>query len=173
MKLYLANGLFGIADRNFNDTLAAKIREEIPELEVYLPQENVVVNDKKASATSTQIANADTEHLLSSDILIAVLDGVEIDSGVAAEIGVFSTTGRPILGLYTDVRQLGNDNAKKVLTLVDDITENQFQYRNLYVIGLIKKTNGGIFSTVDDLVVALKKKNDELKQSVEKEVAPQ
>lgn len=47
MKLYLANGLFGIADRNFNDTLAAKIREEIPELEVYLPQENVVVNDKK------------------------------------------------------------------------------------------------------------------------------
>ena len=51
--------------------------------------------------------------LQDSDVLIAVLDGVEIDSGVAAEIGAFSMLNRPIVGVLTDVRQQGRDNMQK------------------------------------------------------------
>lgn len=156
MKAYLANGLFSIGDRLLNDLLAKEIRQEIPEIELYVPQENDAINDKQAFANSLAIAQADMEKLQESNVLIAVLDGIEIDSGVAAEIGVFSTYGRPIIALFSDVRQLGRDNHEKISALIEDGTENQFIYRNLFVIGLIKR-NGVIVSTVKDAVENVKK----------------
>ena len=154
MKAYLANGLFSLGDRMVNEEIASQVRIRIPGLELYVPQENNSINNKSNYASSLEIEQADTEKLLESDVLIAVIDGAEIDSGVAAEIGVFSTTGRPIYALYTDVRQQGSNNQSKVSALVNDTTENQFFYRNLYVIGLIKK-NGTIHPTIRGLVSKL------------------
>jgi len=155
MKAYLANGLFSIGDRLVNELLAKEIRKELPGIELYVPQENDAINDKQAYANSLAIANADMEKLQDSDVLIAVLDGIEIDSGVAAEIGVFSTYNRPIIALFSDVRQLGRDNQQKVNALIEDGTENQFIYRNLFVIGLIKQ-NGLIVSTISEAVASVK-----------------
>ena len=117
--------------------MAAAIRGGIPGIELYVPQENDAINDKTAYADSLTIAEADLKMLVESDVLIAVLDGVEIDSGVAAEIGAFSMLNKPIIGVLTDVRQQGRDNMKKIEALKEDGTENQFIYRNLFVIGLI------------------------------------
>jgi nucleoside 2-deoxyribosyltransferase len=156
MKAYLANGLFTIGDRLINDSVSVRIRNEIEGLDLYVPQENSEINEKSSNVTSLQIAEADCAELMSADFLIAVIDGVEIDAGVAAEIGIFSTTGKPIYALYTDIRQQGSDNVKKVLTLVEDVTENQFMYRNLFVVGLIKRSQGGIYPTINELVVAVK-----------------
>lgn len=156
MKAYLANGLFGMADRLFNTIIATSIRKEIKGVELYVPQENDAINDKSAYADSITIAGADMDKLEESDILIAVIDGVEIDSGVAAEIGAFYMTGKPIFALYTDVRQQGRDNDKKIKALIDDGVENQFMYRNLFVVGLIKKSKGNIYFTVDELIEGLK-----------------
>lgn len=152
VKGYLANGLFSIGDRAVNEAIKNKLKSiaTLSTLELYVPQDNAEINDKKGYASSIAIARADKEELLSSDFLIAVIDGVEIDSGVAAEIGVFSITGKPIYALYSDVRQLGNDNDKKIAALVLDSTENQFAYRNLFVIGLIKE-NGYITSNIEEL----------------------
>lgn len=158
MKGYLANGLFSIGDRLVNEMIAKRIREEIKELELYLPQENAAINDKSAFADAAAIAEADMDKLEESDFLIAVIDGVEIDSGVAAEIGAFYMTKRPIFALYSDVRQQGRDNEKKIDALINDGTENQFMYRNLFVIGLIKKSGGGVYSTIEELVEAIKNK---------------
>ena len=155
MKAYLANGLFSIGDRLVNELLAKEIRKELPGIELYVPQENDAINDKQAYANSLAIADADMEKLQESDVLIAVLDGIEIDSGVAAEIGVFSTYNRPIIALFSDVRQLGRDNQQKVNALIADGTENQFIYRNLFVIGLIKR-NGVIVSTISEAVESVK-----------------
>jgi nucleoside 2-deoxyribosyltransferase len=97
--------------------------------------------------------------------LIAVIDGLEIDSGVAAEIGRFlalkevakvidpdNKNGRHkhIYALYTDVRQQGRSNQEKLDALVADGTENQFFYRNLYVVGGIKK-HGKILDSIENL----------------------
>ncbi|GGG15570.1 nucleoside deoxyribosyltransferase [Lysinibacillus alkalisoli] len=139
MKAYLANGLFSVGDRYVNETLAQQLRTAIPTLDLYVPQENPAINDKAAFATSEAIAQADTEALRASDVLIAVLDGIEIDSGVAAEIGLFSTLERPIIGVFTDVRQQGRTHPDKLAILQQDATENQFVYRNLFVVGLIKQ----------------------------------
>ncbi len=154
MKAYLANGLFSIGDRLVNELLAKEIRKVLPEIELYVPQENDAINDKQAFADSLAIAQADMEMLEKSDVLIAVIDGIEIDSGVAAEIGVFSTYNRPIIALFSDVRQLGRDNQHKINALIEDSTENQFIYRNLFVMGLIKR-NGVIVSTVEEAVASV------------------
>lgn len=156
MKAYLANALFSDADSFFNSVLATKLRANIPDLELYVPQENDEINDKSAFADSTMIAKGDSEPLLESDFLVAVLDGAVIDEGVACEIGMFSMLDKPIFALFTDVRQYGRDNPKKINALIEDATENQFPYRNLFVIGRIKDGKGGVYSNRSDLVNAIK-----------------
>jgi len=156
MKAYLANGLFSLGDRLVNEQLAAAIREAVPGIDLYVPQENDAINDKTAYADSLAIAQADLEMLQNSDVLVAVLDGVEIDSGVAAEIGAFAMLDRPIVGVFTDVRQQGRDNMMKIEALVRDGIENQFVYRNLFVIGLIKRT-GVITTSIAEAVQAVQK----------------
>lgn len=155
MKGYLANGLFTIGDRIVNGLISEQIRRDFKDIELYVPQENDDINNKDAFADSLMIFEADKKELMASDFLIAVIDGVEIDSGVAAELGMFATTGKPIFALYSDVRQQGRENRKKISALIADGTENQFAYRNLFVIGLIKKSGGGIFSEIEDLSKAI------------------
>ncbi len=156
MRAYLANGLFSIGDRMVNEMLAKKLREEIKKIDLYVPQENDAINDKNSYADSISIAEADMERLKESDFLIAVIDGVEIDSGVAAEIGAFYMTDKPIFALYSDVRQQGRENKQKIDALIEDGTENQFMYRNLFVVGIIKKSGGGLYSSIESLVEAIK-----------------
>jgi nucleoside 2-deoxyribosyltransferase len=156
MKAYLANGLFSEADRMYNNYLAMLLRNEIDGLDLFVPQEAGEINDKNTFADSLMIAEWDSTKLLESDVLIAVIDGVEIDSGVSAEIGMFSMTGKPIVGLYTDVRQHGRDNQKKIQALIEDGTENQFMYRNLFTVGRIK-LSGTIVDNTQSLTHWLKR----------------
>lgn len=156
MKAYLANGLFSIGDRYVNEVIARELRAAIPQIDLYVPQENDAINDKNAYADSLAIAEADLNSLKESDVLIAVIDGVEMDSGVAAEIGAFAMLNRPIVALFSDVRQQGRTNRKKIDALIADGTENQFIYRNLFVVGLIKQ-NGVIASTIEEVVEQVKK----------------
>lgn len=153
MKAYFANGLFSQADFEFNERLVAKIRKEIHDLEIYVPQENGDINDKNAYADSQMIAEADTENVVSSDFVIAILDGITIDAGVASEIGVAYAKGIPVFGLYTDSRRLGATNEKKLKAL-QEVAENQFHYLNLYTTGLIK-LNGDIYTNEEDLTQAI------------------
>lgn len=155
MKVYVANGLFSIGDRYVNAQIAQALREAVAGIELYVPQENDAINDKESYANSAQIAAADLESLQQSDVLVAVIDGVEIDSGVAAEIGAFSMLNRPIVALFSDVRQQGTTNTQKLQALQQDPIENQFIYRNLFVVGLIKK-NGQVVTTIEEVVTAVK-----------------
>lgn len=150
---YLANGLFSMGDRYVNEVIAQEVRRKLAgTVDLYVPQENGEINDKNAFADSEMIADGDLSQLRKADFVIAVLDGIEIDSGVACEIGFAYAQGIPVFGLFTDVRQFGRDNKKKIDALVLDAMENQFIYRNLFAVGLIKKSGGGIYSDVDELV---------------------
>jgi nucleoside 2-deoxyribosyltransferase len=149
MKIYFAAPMFAKSDLVYNAYLVNQIRERYPEVAIYLPQENEAINDKTAYADSQMIALADTEKVLESQLMIALLDGVSIDAGVASEIGVAYAKNIPVLGLYTDTRQQGVTNTKKIRAL-QEIGENQFHYLNLYTVGLIK-LNGAIFSEEEEL----------------------
>ncbi len=153
MKIYFASPLFTEMEVTFNQVLVEKIRQTYPDVEVFLPQEQGDINDKNAYADSKMIAQLDTQAVLDSDLLIAVLDGQVIDPGVASEIGVAYQAGIPILGLYSDSRQLGADNQDK-LNALKTVAESQFGYVNLYTVGLIK-LNGKIVSSSQDLLQAI------------------
>lgn len=162
LKIYFANDLFSEAHRMYNKFIAIKIRDSFQNVDLYLPQENLEINDKNAYADSQQIYEGDNEKLDNADILIAVIDAPEIDSGVSCEIGRFAnicesdnSKKRYIIALYTDSRQQGTTNTKKIDALVKNPTENQFMYRNLYVIGAIKR-NGLIVNSTDNLLKELK-----------------
>lgn len=153
-KLYFASPLFTEMEVTFNAKLAEEIRKDLPDLDIFLPQEQVEINDKNAYADSKMIAKLDTEAVLSSDILLAILDGQTIDPGVASEIGIAYQAGIPIVGLYTDSRQQGGQNPQKLKALTE-VAESQFSYVNLYTVGLIK-LNGVIVTSSKAVPQAIK-----------------
>ncbi|QBF34685.1 nucleoside 2-deoxyribosyltransferase [Mycoplasmopsis phocirhinis] len=156
-KIYFANALFSQAELTFNEYVVKKIRN-LGKYEVYLPQENFSINDKTQFADSKKIYLADKKELDSSQILVAVLDGLVIDPGVAAEIGMAAQRGMKIYGLITDSRKTGylqKDDARFEL-ICNSKAESQFMYFNLFVIGAVK-ANGELFDNVDDLIKELNK----------------
>ena len=152
-KIYFASPLFSEMEKSYNEKLVLSIRETYSEIEVYVPQEQGEINDKTAYADSMAIAKYDTEALLASQLMVAILDGSTIDVGVATEIGVAYQAGIPIIGLYTDSRQQGATNPQKLAAL-QEVAESQFSYVNLYTVGLIKM-NGAIYSTSEDSITAI------------------
>lgn len=155
MKVYFASPLFNEMEQMYNASVVERIRSAHQDLEIYLPQENMAINDKSLYADSLMIADGDNEKLLESDLLIAVIDGASIDVGVATEIGIAFAKGMPILALYTDTRQGSTAIPEKLNALEHEIAENQFHYVNLFTIGCIKK-NGKICTSVDELIESIK-----------------
>ncbi len=74
------------------------------------------------------------------DLVLAVLDGVDVDSGTAAEIGYAYAKGKPILGYRGDTR-ISSDNEGAIVNL-------QVEY-------FIRQSGGDIVTKVDDLGPAL------------------
>jgi nucleoside 2-deoxyribosyltransferase len=136
-KIYLANGLFSEADYLYNEKLADEI--EALSYRVYAPQRNKSINDKSKSADSIDIFKADRKELDSSDILVAVLDGLVVDPGVAAEIGYMAAKGKRIIGLFTDGRENSKTANQSKISALSEPLESQFAYVNLFVVGAIKE----------------------------------
>ena len=57
LNVYLAGGMFSEADRMYNAYLAQKIRERFSadQIDLYVPQENLSINDKTKCADSRAI----------------------------------------------------------------------------------------------------------------------
>jgi nucleoside 2-deoxyribosyltransferase len=76
----------------------------------------------------------------SADMVLAVLDGTDVDSGTAAEIGYAFAKGKPILGYRGDFR-LSADNEGSTVNL-------QLEY-------FIRQSGGNIITKFVDLAPAL------------------
>ena len=164
MNAYLAGSIFYYGDVLRNTEWAKKIRDAIPNINLYSPIENTDINGaegKKKFAGSQEIANGDNLRLNNTDILIACIDGDVLPSGTSAEIGKFhekieNGAHKYIIGICTDNRQcyLTHSDAKNDGG-ASALGEQQYSYQNLYVTGLIKQ--GGILvSNIDDAITALK-----------------
>lgn len=62
------------------------------------------------------IANHNTEAIRKSDGIFAILDGVDVDSGTASEIGFAAALGKPVVGYRGDFR-LSADNEGSTVNL--------------------------------------------------------
>ena len=103
--IYLAAPLFSAREREFN----VRLKLLIP-YPVYLPQEDgrlitdLLAEGVELNSAVRTIHQNDIQALCRSDVMVAVLDGAHVDSGVAFEIGYFHALGKPIIGLHTDSR---------------------------------------------------------------------
>jgi len=101
MKVFLAAPLFSEAERDFNSKVAKRLREE--GFQVWLAQESPFIHEG-TSKEKQKIYEEDISALKACDVVVAVLDGVEVDSGVAFEMGYAVALGKPVIGLKTDHR---------------------------------------------------------------------
>jgi len=83
-----------------------------------------------------EIGEHNDQMIVSADMLLAVLDGMEPDSGTAAELGFASALGKRCFALRTDMRLCGDFEGVPV---------------NLQILRFIEKNGGRMFSSVDEL----------------------
>lgn len=67
-------------------------------------------------AANAEVGAANAAMITEADAVLAVLDGPDVDSGTAAEVGYASALGRRVVGLRTDIRP-GGDNEAAVVNL--------------------------------------------------------
>lgn len=105
--IYLAGPLFSRAELEYNLKLKDMLLNN--GFSVFLPQE-----DAEDSALERESQNQEyifmkcVEGVDASDLVVAVLDGVDVDSGTAWEIGYAYAKGKPVIGLRTDFRELAD-----------------------------------------------------------------
>lgn len=106
-KIYFAGPLFTHAELEYNRKIKDLLVKK--EFSVFLPQEDAEdTTDEREKQSQEHIFKKCVEGVDSSDILVAVLDGIDVDSGTAWEIGYAYSKGKPIIGLRTDFRSLSN-----------------------------------------------------------------
>lgn len=104
MKLYLAAPLFSQMERSWNRGFAAALAAALPGAAVLLPQDfrsGDKYNDPKHYGALYKLCLAGID---GCDAVVAVLDGADVDSGVAFEVGYARARGKPVVGLRTDYR---------------------------------------------------------------------
>jgi nucleoside 2-deoxyribosyltransferase len=62
-------------------------------------------------AINTEIAERNEKAIRGCDLMVAVLDGVDVDSGTASEVGFAYGLKKRIIGLRTDFRLSGDNEA--------------------------------------------------------------
>ena len=65
-------------------------------------------------ALNIEIGRSNEDMIRSCELMIGVLDGVDVDSGTASEIGFAYALGTRIIGIRTDFRQSGDNDAARV-----------------------------------------------------------
>jgi nucleoside 2-deoxyribosyltransferase len=149
VKIYLASPLgFADSSRAYMDVLREKLSVHV---DVVNPWDDKgfgadferanAMNDREARlallrATNDAIGRANADDIRAADGVVAILDGVDVDSGTAAEIGFAYALGKWVSGLRTDIRQTGENEAAVV---------------NLQVRHFIDASGGTLVTNLDDL----------------------
>jgi nucleoside 2-deoxyribosyltransferase len=149
-SIYLASPLgFAESTRAFMTQLTARLREHVdlhnpwdesaatepfPEI---MALDSFAERGRRLGEVNRELGRLNTEAIDASDGLFAILDGVDVDSGTAAEIGYAFARGKYVCGLRTDFRLAGDNHGAVV---------------NLQVEYFIYESGGTIVTTADDFV---------------------
>lgn len=106
MTIYIASPLFSDMEKDYIDNLVFDICRELnldPIKDFFVPHRD------NLSIDETTIYKENIKNLNNCDLMIAVLDGKDVDSGTAFEIGYFESQDKIVLGILTDTRSY-NEN---------------------------------------------------------------
>lgn len=104
MRIYLAASLFTQSERIWNRALAASIEKLCPGTTVMLPQDIKTKGDYSEAKNNAYLFARCVEGVDKADVLLAIMDGDEVDSGTAWEMGYAYAKGKPVIGVRTDFR---------------------------------------------------------------------
>lgn len=149
MRIYMAGAMFTEADKQYNLTLAARLRSQ--GFDVYCPNESEPINDKtRGDVTGRMIYEYDIGELEASNV---VLFQVSEDSGSNWEAGYMDALSKyvdperwyGVMGMATDIR------LQSVPNPAQSGVDNQAGYLNQLVVGGLQKSLG-IYRTADDAI---------------------
>lgn len=149
-SIYLASPLgFAESTRAFMDDLVGRLRQHVAvhnpwdesaatgSLPDIMEIDSFAERSRRLSEVNRELGRLNTEAIDASDGLFAILDGVDVDSGTAAEIGYAFARGKFVCGLRTDFRLAGDNHGAIV---------------NLQVEYFILESGGSIVTSADALV---------------------
>lgn len=150
VRIYLASPLgFAESTRHFMEHLIERVA---PHVDVTNPWDDqrfaaefvrIAQLDSRTEANAalaeinTELGRANAESIRAATGMVAILDGVDVDSGTAAEVGYAYALGKRIYGLRTDFR-LAGDNPGSIVNL-------QVQY-------FIEASGGSVQTTIEGLL---------------------
>jgi nucleoside 2-deoxyribosyltransferase len=99
--VYIAGPLFDPGERWYLEQIDCAVRDL--GFQTYLPHRDGGIK-AITGHTTAEIFKADLRGLESVDIVVAVLNGPDVDSGTAWEMGHAFARGIPIIGIHEDIR---------------------------------------------------------------------
>jgi nucleoside 2-deoxyribosyltransferase len=101
MKLYYAAPLFTRAEKDFNNSVVETLRNE--GFNVLFPQEFTSLIPKNVEFFKKAFESC-LKHIAESDVVVAIVDGPDADSGTCFEMGYAFAKNIPIIAIRTDFR---------------------------------------------------------------------
>ncbi len=102
MRVYLAGPLFTLAERLWQRQLAEALRAR--DLTVFLPQDDAGLPLLREPPDFHGAFEACRDAIDRADVVVATLDGADVDSGTAWECGYAYARNKPIVSIRTDFR---------------------------------------------------------------------
>jgi nucleoside 2-deoxyribosyltransferase len=149
-RIYLASPLgFAGSTRPFMETLIPALAEHVDienpwddlrfesEFAAVAALDSVAERRQRLQVVNRELGRANASRIDASDGVFAILDGIDVDSGTAAEIGYAFAKGKYVCGLRTDFRLAGDNEASLV---------------NLQVQYFIEASGGRVVTTVEELL---------------------
>jgi nucleoside 2-deoxyribosyltransferase len=127
-RIYLSGPLFSRAEIDWGDHIKAAILKLGAE---------VVWPHEIAFGSLEGIFQANLQALDRCSIMVAILDGTQMDDGTAWKMGYHYSRGRKIIGIRTDFQKAGETNSSKVNAMIEHSCQ-------------------AIVGGLDDLVITLK-----------------
>lgn len=140
MRIYLAGPLFSFAEREWIDRLAGFLRTNADE-QVFVPHEECNNGMRPEEIFRTCKKGVDQ-----ADVLIAIMDGADADSGTCWEAGYAYAKNKIVIGVRTDFRlcEVHHVNIMLHYGLTSLIEETQGSSEKLFerILAEIRKASG-------------------------------
>lgn len=113
VKIYLSGPIFSCADIEWAEQVKVRIEKQFgSSVEVIWPHEI-------ASGALQEIFQKNISALKKCPLVVAILEGSQVDDGTAWELGYHYARGGKILGLRTDFRRAGETPESKVNAMIE------------------------------------------------------
>ena len=111
-RIYLSGPLFSEAEIAWGGRIKALLEQGLENVKVAWPHEI-------ATGSAEQVFRANLQAMNDCDLMVAILDGPQVDDGTAWEVGYFFSQGKRIIGIRTDFRRAGEAEKSSVNLMVE------------------------------------------------------